>query len=442
MQAITPVLQQPQLPQFKDFIATPTGQYDELREYKNATTGEVRQIPFVGGQPIYPIPEGFTYQDPEATATEEVTTTPTTGQTQVQTATGAGGERDDFSPTSATTAAAKSLGYKGGAAGKVNIPALVGGLIGGPLVGMGLSALKGFGADDEESTYGQPGTIDPATGAIFGQADIPGLTKNSANVAQGFNPVTGQPMATFSGTPSASYMKDKIAMAFGFAQNPNATFTGLQIIDPMAPTPLAEQGFKSTADIIRENTALSLQGPSVGIAGPQPVSPEKLGFSKNQASYGLASKNKGTYGSETGQISQTAFGLGVVNESGQIETPSGTVVQKTDPTTGKKHSLLGTKEQNKAVLDMIDKNIQNSKTVAQSLGMAADAAAAVSSGDNDGPNKGDFGNASSGTGSKGYGGGIGTGGGGKGESFGPHGGFNKGGNVTKQMKKSGLSSKK
>ena len=80
-QAVTPVLQQQQLPEFQNFISTPTGGYDELREYRNATTGEIRQIPFVNGQPIYPIPEGFTYVDPEATKTEEVTTTPTTVQT-------------------------------------------------------------------------------------------------------------------------------------------------------------------------------------------------------------------------------------------------------------------------------------------------------------------------------------------------------------------------
>ena len=63
-QQVVPTMQQQQLPQFEQFIATPTGAYDEMRTYKNATTGETRQIPFVGGNPIYPIPEGFKYQAP------------------------------------------------------------------------------------------------------------------------------------------------------------------------------------------------------------------------------------------------------------------------------------------------------------------------------------------------------------------------------------------
>jgi len=448
-QAPIPTMQQQNLPEFKDFISTPTGSYDELREYKNAETGETRQIPFVGGQPIYPIPEGFTYQDPEAVTTEEVTTTPTTGQTQVQTTTGAGGERDDFNPVSATAAAAKSLGYDTGTSSSTGIVSgLVGSLLGGPM-GM-ISGALGLDDGDTESTYGKPGTIDPATGAIFGQSNIPGLTKNSSNVAQGFNPVTGQPMATFSGTPSASYMKDKIAMAFGFAENPNATLTGYQIVNRFAPTPLAEQGFKSTADIVRENTAMQIGGPNASVTGPTPVSAESLGFSKATAGYNIASKNTGTYGSNTGNISQTAFGLGVVNDSGQIETPSGTVVQKTDPTTGKKHSLLGTEKQNKAILDMIDKNIQDyhdkggapSGTPSGSVSggtasanpadQAPGGGASFGGGNNDNDNSTSGGMSSSDFGAaqeagKGYRGGY---------------GFNKGGNVAKQMKKSGLTSKK
>ena len=54
-QAPVPTMQQQNIPKFENFISTPTGAYDELREYKNSTTGEVRQIPFVGGKPIYPI---------------------------------------------------------------------------------------------------------------------------------------------------------------------------------------------------------------------------------------------------------------------------------------------------------------------------------------------------------------------------------------------------
>jgi len=76
MQAYKPA----EIPTFTQFVGENPGQYDEMREYKNEA-GEVRMIPFKAGQPIYPIPEGFTFVDPEATKTEEVTTTPTTPQT-------------------------------------------------------------------------------------------------------------------------------------------------------------------------------------------------------------------------------------------------------------------------------------------------------------------------------------------------------------------------
>ena len=76
MQAYKPA----EVPTFTQIVGENPGQYDEMREYKNEA-GEVRMIPFKAGQPIYPIPEGFTFVDPEATKTEEVTTTPTTPQT-------------------------------------------------------------------------------------------------------------------------------------------------------------------------------------------------------------------------------------------------------------------------------------------------------------------------------------------------------------------------
>ena len=116
-QQVVPTLQQ-QTPEFKDFISTPTGAYDELREYKNATTGEVRQIPFVGGNPIYPIPEGFEYIDPEKVTTEEVTTTPTTVETAKVVGQQRDGGRDDSTtPSGATIAFGGSINNKGTVSG-------------------------------------------------------------------------------------------------------------------------------------------------------------------------------------------------------------------------------------------------------------------------------------------------------------------------------------
>ena len=79
-QAPTPTMQQYDVPQFSEFVGGGFGEYDELREYRNEA-GQVMMIPFKDGNPISPIPEGYTFYDPEETATEEVTTTPTTPQT-------------------------------------------------------------------------------------------------------------------------------------------------------------------------------------------------------------------------------------------------------------------------------------------------------------------------------------------------------------------------
>jgi len=76
MQQYTPA----EIPSFQQFVGGGFGEYDELREYRNEA-GQVIQVPFKDGQPISPIPEGYSYVDPEATATEEVTTTPTTVET-------------------------------------------------------------------------------------------------------------------------------------------------------------------------------------------------------------------------------------------------------------------------------------------------------------------------------------------------------------------------
>jgi hypothetical protein len=64
-------------PTFADTVGTNPGQYDELRRYVN-DAGQVRQIPFKNGQPIYPIPEGYRYEAEEAVTPTDTTTVPTT----------------------------------------------------------------------------------------------------------------------------------------------------------------------------------------------------------------------------------------------------------------------------------------------------------------------------------------------------------------------------
>tara|TARA_R110002050_G_scaffold3096_4_gene16323 strand:- start:15549 stop:17627 length:2079 start_codon:yes stop_codon:yes gene_type:complete len=89
----TTALQTTNLPTFAETVGKKAGQYDELRTYQN-DAGQTLQIPFKNGQPIYPVPEGYTpmADQPTDTKTSETTVTPIMGQTQTGQDTGDGGE--------------------------------------------------------------------------------------------------------------------------------------------------------------------------------------------------------------------------------------------------------------------------------------------------------------------------------------------------------------
>jgi len=90
-------------PTFENLLGRNPGQYDEFREYRN-DAGFTLRIPFRNGQPIYPIPEGFRFVDPEKEETETTTTQTTqTGTTQVS---GDGG--DDSGSRVGTTMVGKT----------------------------------------------------------------------------------------------------------------------------------------------------------------------------------------------------------------------------------------------------------------------------------------------------------------------------------------------
>ena len=71
---------EPQEPITFDELMPTSGGVSETREYRNAE-GKSLYIPFINGEPVYPIPEGYTYVDPESTQPEEVTVAPTIPQT-------------------------------------------------------------------------------------------------------------------------------------------------------------------------------------------------------------------------------------------------------------------------------------------------------------------------------------------------------------------------
>ena len=91
------------IPTFQNLIGNTDGRYDELREYRSES-GMILKIPFVNGEPIYPIPEGYTYVDPEAIKTETpITTTPLTKTTRIV-------ETGDGGPTGNTPGAVDPSG--------------------------------------------------------------------------------------------------------------------------------------------------------------------------------------------------------------------------------------------------------------------------------------------------------------------------------------------
>lgn len=66
--APVPTMPQTPVPEFSQFTGGGFGQYDELRQYSNEM-GQIIQVPFKNGQPVSPIPEGYTagVKQPEVT---------------------------------------------------------------------------------------------------------------------------------------------------------------------------------------------------------------------------------------------------------------------------------------------------------------------------------------------------------------------------------------
>jgi len=96
----TTALQTTNLPTFAETVGTRAGQYDELVKYQN-DAGQILQIPFKNGQPIYPIPEGYSKAPDEPEKAQQTTVTPTLGQVRVKKdVDNTGKEGDDDKPPS------------------------------------------------------------------------------------------------------------------------------------------------------------------------------------------------------------------------------------------------------------------------------------------------------------------------------------------------------
>jgi len=79
----TTATQTTNLPTFLQTVGNKPGEYDEFRRYVN-NAGQVRQIPFKNGQPLYPIPEGFRFEAMGTTTPTDTSTTPVTVTGQQQ----------------------------------------------------------------------------------------------------------------------------------------------------------------------------------------------------------------------------------------------------------------------------------------------------------------------------------------------------------------------
>ena len=151
------------LPTFADTVGSKAGQYDELKTYIN-DAGQTLQIPFKNGKPIYPIPEGYRPIGEQDKPKEQPTTiTPTLNQTQV---TGDGGDDRDKgykvggveygSVQNATKAQQDTYGITGNSG--VNVGAVLGILTGNPLGALAsVSGIPGtgqmaFGKEPQDGT--------------------------------------------------------------------------------------------------------------------------------------------------------------------------------------------------------------------------------------------------------------------------------------------------
>lgn len=97
-QQAVPTIPSGQLPQAEQFLQAPQPGEQDLRKYVN-DEGQVRMIPFVNDQPVYPIPQGF-YPEAEKPVEEQpAPTTVTTETARVR----EGGGRDAGDVTPSTT---------------------------------------------------------------------------------------------------------------------------------------------------------------------------------------------------------------------------------------------------------------------------------------------------------------------------------------------------
>ena len=191
------------LPTFQQVMGSNLGKYDELRRYVN-DAGQVRQIPFKNGQPIYPIPEGFRFEAMGTTTPTDTSTTPVTvtGQQQDE------GDGYDGSNVSTTTVGT-TLGTN-------------------PVIGLPNVLASGVVSQADKDAFG--GNV----GAV-----------NNAGYRSAVIDLAGYQLGSFS--PTAA-LANQMGKAFGLTESGNFTEIGTAM-NQARNTALAELGLSNMSQV-------------------------------------------------------------------------------------------------------------------------------------------------------------------------------------------------
>lgn len=182
-----------------------------------------------------------------------------------------------------------------------------------------------------QTDYGRAGTYDEQ-GNVFG------------STGRAYNPITGRPeqnfanLGAYADTVGSGYQNlraaghNPVAAAFGSYERSPHYFSD-QGIDPgyadaFGLSPLQLQGYDTTASNVFANTT------GHDIFGEEQefvdITPEALGATQTGAgarNYTELSDNTGVFGTGAGDIFSTGENIGVLQDSGQLATAGGTVIQ-------------------------------------------------------------------------------------------------------------------
>jgi hypothetical protein len=280
------------LPTFGQTVGTKPGEYDEFRRYVNSA-GQVRQIPFKNGQPLYPIPEGFRFEAEGTTAVTPTTTTSTSVAAQQQDDRGGDGEGIGVSGA--------VQGPAGGATGLAGLTSAVSNL-GGYLSGSPAQA-QPYGGTTLGSLNAQGMVSRDAKGNVIGPS-VTDFSNNIAGVKDAFGVYGTEPINV---SAALSVLTGNIPGALASVRSRDS---GIGMFGQAAPT---GHGAYSTADLeaYAKGTMSKAQQNELGIAMNQ-----NQAFARAQVQRAIGTPLTGLIGYKPGSISPITGTP--VNQYGQV----------------------------------------------------------------------------------------------------------------------------